>query len=456
MSGKKMSFRDRPTNLDDQGNRKWVYAKQPRGKWYTLRTLTGWGLLLFFIAVPFIRINGYPLVLLDIADRKFIIFGAIFWAQDTFILALLMLSFVLFIILFTVTFGRVWCGWACPQTIFLEMVFRRIEFWIEGDYKKRRQLDASPWTLEKTWKKFAKHTMFILISIAMTNVFLMWFIGNEKLYDIIRDPIGNHLNGFLIMLVISAVFYWIYAWFREQICTMVCPYGRMQGVLLDGHSIVVSYDYKRGEPRGGNEKGDCIDCRRCLVVCPTGIDIRNGTQFECIHCTACIDECNQVMKKMDRKPNLIRYDSAIGILKGHTTVWNTRNKAYSAVLLLLTGLFIYTLATRPAIETTILRTPGLLFQENPDQTISNVYNMKIVNKTHTDRDLNLRILSHAGKIEMAGNKIFVEDQGMFQTTFILFLPRKEVSKDKMKVDFGIFEEDKLIETVSVTFVGPGD
>ncbi|MFZ5429300.1 MAG: cytochrome c oxidase accessory protein CcoG [Bacteroidota bacterium] len=456
MSGEKMSFRDRPTNLDDQGNRKWVYAKQPKGRWYTLRTLTGWGLLLFFIAVPFIRINGYPLVLLDIADRKFIIFGAIFWAQDTFILALLMLSFVLFIILFTVTYGRVWCGWACPQTIFLEMVFRRIEFWIEGDYKKRRRLDAGPWTFEKAWKKLVKHTVFILISVAMTNVFLMWFIGNEKLYAIIRDPIREHLNGFLIMLAVSAVFYWIYSWFREQICTMICPYGRMQGVLLDGQSIVVSYDYQRGEPRGSNEKGDCIDCRRCVAVCPTGIDIRNGTQFECIHCTACIDECNQVMRKMDRQPNLIRYDSAVGILKGHTSIWNTRNRAYSVVLLLLFGFFVYTLVTRPAIETTILRTPGLLYQENQDNTISNVYNMKIVNKTHTDRALNLKVLSHGGKIEIAGSKIFVEDQGMFQTTFILYLPKEEVKKDKMTVDFGIFEEDKLIETVKVTFVGPRD
>jgi cytochrome c oxidase accessory protein FixG len=455
MKQEKISFRDRPTNLDDLGNRKWVYAKQPKGKWYTRRTIVAWGLLLFFVAVPFIRINGYPLILLDIPERRFIIFGAIFWAQDTFILSLLMLSFVLFIILFTVTFGRVWCGWACPQTIFLEMVFRRIESWIEGDYKKRRKLDYGPWTLEKIWKKLVKHGIFILISIVMTNVFLMWFIGNEKLFAIVKNPVREHMSGFLIMLAVSALFYWIYAWFREQICTMVCPYGRMQGVLLDGRSIVVTYDPVRGEPRGSNEKGDCIDCRRCVAVCPTGIDIRNGTQFECIHCTACIDECNLVMAKTGRKPDLIRYDSALGILKGHNTLWNARNRAYSAVLIILFGLFVYTLISRPAIETTVLRTPGLLYQEMGDNSISNVYNMKIVNKTHIDRELQIKVLSHNGRIDMAGNQIRVEDQGMFQTIFVLHIPKGEIEKEKTDVVFGIFEGDKLLEKRKVTFLGPG-
>lgn len=454
MSGEKASFRDRPTNIDEKGRRKWVYAKQPKGKWYLRRTIIGWSLLLFLIAVPFIRINGHPFVLLDIADRKFIIFGAIFWAQDTFILSLLMLSFVLFIILFTVTYGRVWCGWACPQTIFLEMVFRRIEFWIEGKPKERKTLDASAWTTEKIVKKTVKHGIYFVVAVLMTNTFLMWFIGNEKLFSIIKDPIREHAGGFAVMLAVSGLFYWIYSWFREQICTMVCPYGRMQGVLLDARSIVVTYDYKRGEPRGGNTSGDCIDCRRCLAVCPTGIDIRNGTQFECIHCTACIDECNQVMKKTGRPQNLIRYDSSVGIEEGHTSVWNARNRAYSAVLLLIMGFFVYTLTTRPAIEATILRTPGMLYQENADGTISNVYNIKIVNKTHEDKELSLKVLTHNGKIEMAGNRIFVEDQGMFQTTFILFIPEDEINKEKNSVVFGIFENDRQIETRRVTFVGP--
>jgi cytochrome c oxidase accessory protein FixG len=411
-------------------------------------------MLLFFVGAPFIRVNGYPLILLDIASRKFIIFGAIFWAQDTFIIALLMLSFILFIILFTVTFGRLWCGWACPQTIFLEMVFRKIEFMIEGDYKKRYKLDHGPWTSEKIIKKTTKHIIFILISVAMTNTFLMWFIGSEKWLQLIREPIAGHPGGFIAMLIVSAFFYWVYSYFREQICTMVCPYGRMQGVLLDSKSIVVTYDYKRGEPRGPKNTGDCIDCHQCISVCPTAIDIRNGTQLECINCTACIDQCNKIMKITGKPAGLIRFDSEEGIRSGHKTIWNARNRAYSVVLIILFSFFIYTLLSRPVVETTILRTPGLLFQENSDNTISNVYNIKIVNKTHKKMPLEIRILSHKGEIKMAGSKMEVKDQAMFESTFILFIPKEELKTDKIKVEFGIFSNNELVETYKTTFVGP--
>lgn len=448
------SFRDRPINLDESGSRKWVYAKKPRGKWYTRRTIFSWFVLLFFIAVPFIRVNGHPFILLDITSRKFILFGAIFWAQDTLILALLMLSFVLFIVLFTVTFGRLWCGWACPQTIFLEMVFRKIEYLIEGDFRKRSKLDKGPWTSEKIFKKSAKHSIYILISVTMTNTFLLWFMGTEKWLQMISEPISQHLSAFVIMLIVSGFFYWVYSWFREQICTMVCPYGRMQGVLLDSKSIVVSYDYKRGEPRGPKTSGDCIDCYQCISVCPTGIDIRNGTQLECINCTACIDQCNSVMRATGKEPGLIRFDSETGIRQGHKTIWNPRNRAYSVVLLILLSFFVYTLVSRPVIETTILRTPGLLYQENPDQTISNVYNIKIVNKTHDNIPLEIRLLSHEGDIRMAGNLIDIKDQAMFESTFILYIQNDLLKSDKTEVEFGIYSNNELIETYKTSFVSP--
>ncbi len=449
-----LSFRDRPINLDDSGSRKWVYAKKPKGKWYRRRTIFSWFVLLFFIAVPFIRINGNPFILLDIAGRKFILFGAIFWAQDTLILALLMLSFILFIILFTVTFGRLWCGWACPQTIFLEMVFRKVEYLIEGDNRKRIALDKGPWTGEKIFKKTVKHFLFILISVAMTNTFLLWFIGSEKWFELIAQPISANLSGFLIMLLVSAFFYWVYSWFREQICTMVCPYGRMQGVLLDSRSVVVSYDYKRGEPRGPKSEGDCIDCRQCIAVCPTAIDIRNGTQLECINCTACIDQCDQVMKSTKKDPGLIRFDSEMGIREGHKSIWNARNRAYSVVLLILFSFFIYTLVSRPVIETTILRTPGLLYQENPDQTVSNVYNIKIVNKTHETLPLEFRLIAPEGEIKMAGSKLEIRDQSMFESTFILYLHRDQITSGRMEVEFGIYINNEIIETYKASFVGP--
>ena len=440
--------------MDEKGNRKWVYAKKPKGKWYTRRTIFSWFVLLFLIGIPFVRVNGNPFILLDIASRKFIIFGAIFWAQDTFILALLMLSFVVFILLFTVTFGRLWCGWACPQTIFLEMEFRKIEYLIEGDYKKRYKLDNGPWTTEKVIKKTVKHAIFILISLTMTNVFLMWFIGNEKWMQLAAEPISENLSGIVVILVVSGFFYWVYSFFREQICTMVCPYGRMQSVLLDSKSIVVTYDYKRGEPRGVKNSGDCIDCGQCISVCPTGIDIKNGTQLECINCTACIDQCDSVMKSIGKKPGLIRYDSETGVKEGHTTIWNTRNKAYSTVLLILFSFFIYTLLTRPIIETTILRTPGLLFQENADNTISNVYNIRVLNKTHDEIPLEIRLLSHEGEIKMAGSKMDIKDQAMFESTFILFIQKEKLKSDKTEVEFGIYSNNELIETYKTTFVSP--
>ncbi|MCG6186587.1 cytochrome c oxidase accessory protein CcoG [Maribellus maritimus] len=454
MSITELSFRDRPINMDAKGSRKWVYAKKPSGKWYGRRTLFSWFLLLFWIAIPWIRVNENPFILLDIANRKFIIFGAIFWAQDTFILALLMLSFVLFIVLFTVTFGRIWCGWACPQTVFLEMIFRKIEYLIEGDYKKRYKLDQGPWTSEKVLKKTLKHGLFIFIAIAMTNVFLMWFTGSERWLELVREPFRQNLSGFIVMIVVSGIFYWIYSFFREQVCTMVCPYGRMQGVLLDSNSIAVSYDYKRGEPRGTKNEGDCIDCHQCVSVCPTGIDIRNGTQLECINCTACIDQCNKIMHITNKAPGLIRYASEKTIKEGHTSVWNARNRAYSVVLLVIFSFFIYTLVSRPVIETTILRTPGLLFQENGDNTISNVYNLTIVNKTHEEMPLEIRLLSHKGRIQMAGNSMIVKDQGRFESTFILFIPKEELNSDKTEVEFGVFNNNELIETYKATFVSP--
>lgn len=450
-----VSFRDRPINIDDAGKRKWVYAKKTKGKWTNWRSIVGYFLLAFLIAAPFIKVNGQPFMLLDIANRKFIIFGAIFWAQDTFILAILMLSFVLFIVVFTVTYGRIWCGWACPQTIFLELIFRRIENLIEGSYRKRYKRDQGPWNFDKVWRKGLKHFIFALFAVAMTNVFLMWFIGPDKLWNWITTPIGEQLGRFSVMLLVSGIFYWIYASFREQICTMVCPYGRMQGVLLDSKSIIVAYDYKRGEPRGAKTEGDCIDCERCVAVCPTAIDIRNGTQLECINCTSCIDECNIVMSKINKPKGLIRFDSVEGIEKGHKKVWNTRNKAYSLVLFILLGFFVYMLLTRPSVETTILRTPNMLYQVNEFGDITNLYNIKIVNKTHEDKVLSLQLISpENGNIQLAGSDIKLKDHALYESVFVLTLPKEYLTGEKTEVKFGIFEGDDLIDSYELTFVGP--
>jgi len=453
-----ITFRDRPINMDEKGRRKWVYAKNPVGKWFTRRAMFTTLWLSFFIFAPIIKINGDPFMLLDIINRKFVIFGAVFWAQDTFIMALLMLSFVFFILLFTVTFGRIWCGWACPQTIFLEMIFRKVEYLIEGDYKARHKLDQAPWTAGKIFKKVLKHGVFIGLSVTIVNIFLMWFTGPERLREIITDPISMHTQGFVVMLIISAIFYWIYSFFREQICTMVCPYGRMQGVLLDKKSIIVAYDYLRGEPRlkkGNNEAGDCIDCQQCVSVCPTGIDIRNGTQLECINCTACIDACDSVMTKVKKPTGLIRFDSIEGIEKGHKSIWNVRNKAYSVVLAILLGFFIYTLLTRPVIETAILRLPGTLSQTTEQGHITNIYNMKIVNKTFDAIPLEIKLINHKGEIKItSGKDIVVEEQGMFESVVIIDIAPEDLKHGKNSLEVGVFIDGDLKEIYEVGFLAP--
>ena len=458
MSQEDISFRDRPINMDEKGRRKWIYAKKPKGKWYTRRTLFTILWLLFFVLAPIIKINGDHFMLLDIINRKFIIFGAVFWAQDTFIMALLMLSFVFFILLFTVTFGRIWCGWACPQTIFLEMIFRKVEFLIEGDYKARHKLDQAPWNTSKIFKKVLKHGIFIGLSITIVNVFLMWFTGPERLWEIMADPISMHTQGFVVMLIISAVFYWIYSFFREQICTMVCPYGRMQGVLLDKKSIIVAYDYLRGEPRltkGNKDGGDCIDCQQCVSVCPTGIDIRNGTQLECVNCTACIDACDSVMTKIKKPKGLIRFDSIEGIEKGSKSIWNVRNKAYSVVLAILLGFFIYTLLTRPVVETAILRIPGTLSQTTEQGHITNIYNMKIVNKTFDDIPVVIKLVNHKGKINvtMPGD-IIVKEQGMFESVLIIDIAPEDLQHGKNDIEVGVYIDNELKDSYNVGFLAP--
>ncbi|HEY8510614.1 MAG TPA: cytochrome c oxidase accessory protein CcoG [Cyclobacteriaceae bacterium] len=454
-------FRDSISTVDERGKRVWIYPKKPSGYYHNLRAIVAVILLIIFFAGPFVRINGQPLLLLNFLERKFVIMGQPFWPQDFFLLALTLIAFFVFIILFTVVFGRVWCGWACPQTLFMEMVFRKIEYWIEGDAQAQRRLDKMPWNGTKIAKKVTKHAIFILISVVIAHTAMAYIIGSEETLAIIQTSPADHLAGFLGLVAFTGVFYGVFARFREQACIAVCPYGRLQGVLLSRQSIVVAYDWLRGEPRTKLRKneaktgGDCIDCKLCVHVCPTGIDIRNGTQLECVNCTACIDACNDVMLKIGRPKGLIRFASIDSIEKGIKKIISGRVIAYAFVLLALLGVIGYLVFTRSVIETTILKVPGTLYQRT-EAGITNLYNIEFVNKTFEDKTLELRIQSPTSAVlQQSGEKeLIVPAEGILKSVVIIQIPESEITETKSHVRIGVYADGELIESLKTTFIGP--
>ncbi len=447
-------FRNRISTIDEKGKRVWLFPKKPKGNFHRARGIVAALLLTILFVAPFIKINGRPLLLLDILNRKFFFFGIGFWPQDAPIFVFATLVLVVFVVLFTVVFGRVWCGWACPQTIFMEMVFRKIEYWIEGNAAAQRKLNAAPMSAGKFFKKFSKHVISYIVSFIISNMFLSYIIGIEELQKIISEPISAHPVGFIAIVIFGGVFYWIYAFFREQICTLVCPYGRLQGVLLDTKSIVVAYDYIRGEPRGAKAKGDCVDCNQCVDVCPTGIDIRNGTQLECVNCTACIDACNTIMDKVKKPRGLIRYDSYDSISKGERLGMSPRHIFYSVVLSVLLVVLVVLLVTRSPIETTILRTPGVLYQETEDNSISNLYNIKIINKTFEPKPIELHLRNPHGEINMVGGKMVVPEGKLAEAVFFVKLNKDLVKSVSTPLEIEIITNGEIFEIIETSFLGP--
>ncbi len=457
------SFRDKIATVDKEGNRVWIYPKKPKGKLTNYRNYVSYLLLVLFFAAPFIKIKGEPLILINVLERHFVFFGVVFWPQDFHIFLIGMITFVIFVVLFSVIYGRIFCGWACPQTIFMEMVFRKIEYWIEGDWHAQQTLDKSTLTFNKFFKKFIKHSIFLLISFIISNLFLTYIIGTTQWWHIVTDAPMNHLGGLSSILIFTLIFYAVYARFREQICTTICPYGRLQGVFLDKNSIVVAYDYIRGENRGKirkgedrtvEKKGDCIDCHRCVQVCPTGIDIRNGVQLECINCTACIDECDDVMAKIGFPKGLIRYASEENIVQKKPFKWTKKIIGYSIVLVLLILSLGTLLVTRSDVETSILRTPGMLYQDQGNNNYSNLYNLKIINKTSTIIPIQMKLENVKGEIRMVGKELAVKPKSVAEGAFFIILNTTKIIKIKTKIEIGVYEGDRLIEKVNTTFVGP--
>jgi cytochrome c oxidase accessory protein FixG len=455
------SFRDSVSHIDQSGKRVFFYPKKPKGKFYNARTIVSLIFALVFFTVPFIKIDGDPLFLFNVVERKFILFGVRFWPQDFFIFMVGMITFIVFIALFTVIYGRVFCGWVCPQTVFMEMFFRKIEYAIEGDAAYQKALNKMPWNAEKIRKRGLKIIVFFVISVLVANTFLPYLIGMDQLYRIVTEPLNLHVGGFTLMLIFSGVFFFIYYWFREQACLVVCPYGRMQGVLLDKHSIVVAYDHVRGEPRGkfskvrDENRGDCVDCYECVKVCPTGIDIRNGTQLECTNCTACIDACDHIMEGVNRPKGLIRYASEHTIMTGQKLRWTPRMIAYSVVLLVLISFESFLLVTRTDLDVTVVRAKGTLFYTEQDGRVSNLYNVKVINKTKDDMPLTFVYDLEGAEIRLVGDKeIIVKKDSLIDTQFFIVLPADKIEKQKDKIKLQVLSNGKVITEELTTFIGP--
>lgn len=470
------SFRDHLATVNEEGKRNWIYPKKPSGRYYRARNIVAVLLLIIFFSGPFITINGQPILLLNILERKFVIFGMAFWPQDLHLLVFGALSLIIFIVLFTAVFGRLWCGWACPQTIFMEMVFRRVEYWIEGDRAKQIRLNNGPWNWDKIWRKTLKHGVFFGMAFLISNLFLAYIIGKDELFTIITDPPSQHLAGLTAITIFSGVFYGVFAFLREQVCHFICPYGRMQSVLLDNNSINVMYDYKRGEPRTkvserddigrkatlddlnlepSSSYGDCIDCHQCVRVCPMGIDIRNGTQLECVHCTACIDACDDVMDKIDKPRGLIRYSSENAIREEGKKILTPRVAGYSGILAVLLITFFTLLSMRPDTETSILRQPGTLFQTLPNDRFSNIYEIRVINKTFKTLDYEVALQSPRGQLNLLGDFSEVPPQGSSSGRFLIVLPKDQLSGSRTELVFDIYANGEKVETVTSGFIGPG-
>jgi cytochrome c oxidase accessory protein FixG len=457
-------FRNHMATVDEEGKRVWLYPKKPGGRFFRWRVIVTTLLLSLLFAGPFITVDGRPFMLFNFFERKFILFGQMFWPQDFFLLALTLITLFVFIILFTVSFGRIWCGWACPQTLFMEMVFRRIEFLIEGDANAQRQLDKAPWDAWKITKKVSKQIIFLGISIVIAHTVMAYLIGVEETKQIVSQSPTEHLGGFIGLTAFTLIFYGVFARFREQACVVVCPYGRLQSVLLVKDSIVVAYDWLRGEPRTKlkkdlepeAKKGDCIDCKLCVHVCPTGIDIRNGTQLECVNCTACIDACDDVMVKIDKPKGLIRYSSFNAIKGGHQKLFTPRSIGYVVVLTVLVSLLGFFIFTRTDIEMTVLKVPGTLYSKTDDGQVTNLYNIEFINKTFEDVALELKVESPASAslLRVGGPNILVPREGILKGLYMIKMPPDEVRSMKMTVGLGVYQEGKKIVSAKVRFIGP--
>jgi cytochrome c oxidase accessory protein FixG len=457
-------FRNQLASVAPDGRRRWIYARQPSGRLYRAREVVSAGLLAFLVAAPFVRIGGQPAVLLNVLERRFVVFGVAFWPQDFALVVLLALTLLVGLALSTTAIGRVWCGWLCPQTVFMEMVFRRLEYLIEGSAEQQLRRNRAGWTFDRVWRTGARHAVFFALSFAIANLFLSYIVGVDELWRIVTDPPSRHLQGLVAITLFSLVFYAVFARFREQACVLACPYGRVMSSLVDRRTITVTYDSVRGEPRGrmsriaetsGAARGDCVDCHHCVTVCPTGIDIRNGVQLECVNCTACVDACNDVMRRIGRPEGLIRLTSH-DALRGRGVRWlSPRVAAYAAVWLLLATTATVLIARRPVVDALVLRQAGTLFAPLADGAIVNFYTVQVFNRSARDQRFEIVATAPQGaRVTPLGPLSRVGGHALLDTRLLVTVPGASLTGVSTPVRFELRVAGEPVQELASSVLGP--
>ncbi|HJK91903.1 MAG TPA: cytochrome c oxidase accessory protein CcoG [Polyangiaceae bacterium LLY-WYZ-15_(1-7)] len=452
------------SSLNKDGSRNFVQPADVKGRFTRFRYVVFAALIVIYLALPFIQINDRPAVFLDLPHRRFYLFGSSFNAQDFWLFFFLLtgLAFLLFVV--TTLFGRVWCGYACPQTVFLEGVYRRIERFIEGPRNARIKRNAGPMNGDKLWRKGLKHVLFILLSLFFAHFFLSYFVSLPSMLEMIGGPPSDHPEAFAWMAGMSIVLYFNFAWFREQLCLIICPYGRLQSTLLDDDTLIIGYDVDRGEPRGKKSKkqpekevGDCIDCKRCVNVCPTGIDIRNGLQMECIGCAACIDACDEVMDKLGRDRGLVRYDTQKALEGGVRRFFRPRLLIYAGILVLWVVGVTFAFRSHEPFAANLLRPGGGEPFVVEDGIVRNTVQIHVVNKTDGEVTYTLSTPDEEGALEyvfpMA--EVSLDGGGSRHVPVIVRLPREEMAEaPPIRVQVAPEDGDGDPRQLEATFLGP--
>ncbi len=458
MSAIKKPNLDSLTSVNADGSRYFLHPADVKGKFTLGRRVFGVLLLAVYVLLPWIPVGGYPAVFLDLAERRFHFFGLTFLSEDLWIGFFLLtgLGFSLFYV--TALFGRLWCGWACPYTVFLEHIYRRIERFVDGDSAKRKRLDDAPWTNSKIVRRVIKHSLYFLVSLLLAHIFISYFISIPRLYDYMQQSPANNAKAFGVMLFLTGALYFSFSWFREQFCIILCPYGRIQSALTDDDTVIIGYDARRGEPRGKKSDpnaGDCINCSRCVQVCPTGIDIRNGLQLECIGCAGCIDACNEVMDKTDRPRGLIRYDSLNGFAGGKKHYFRPRIFLYTGFMALGATVLTLFLTTLHSAKVELIRMTGQPYYLD-DAGVRNQYRLQLVTKQTEPTVFTLKLTGlPEGAIILGLDETVTVKPGEESMKTLLV----QVPKDKYKGEFKITVEASVSPgdfdlTDSIEFVGP--